>query len=67
MSVQGQGSLVASCGEGGSSEASKAEDTPVQHDQEEEEGCSALLSSRREEMRARGLVQDSTEAERKDS
>lgn len=51
MSVQGQGSLVASCGEGGSSEASKAEDTPVQHDQEEEEeeeGCSAPLTKRGE-------------------
>lgn len=37
MSVQGQSSLVASCGEDGFGEASKVEDTPVQHDQEEEE------------------------------
>lgn len=65
MSVQGQGSLVASFGEGGSSEASKAEDTPVQHDQEEEEGCSAPLT-KRGDARQR-FVQYSTEAERKDS
>lgn len=52
MSVQGQSSLVASCGEDGFGEASKVEDTPVQHDQEEEEeeeeGCSAPLTKRGE-------------------
>lgn len=51
MSVQGQSSLVASCGEDGFGEASKVEDTPVQHDQEEgeeEEGCSAPLMKRGE-------------------
>lgn len=58
MSVQGQGSLVASCGEAGSSEASKAEDTPVQHDQEEEEeGCSALLTKRGDARQRFGPIQ----------